>query len=309
MLAERLVPRNIIVDEFNIVDFNFSPVFNDAIEAKQKAEQDALKAQRDLERIKIEAEQKITEAQAEAESQRLQRETITDSLLQLRAIEKMGRRAAAGDKRGGSVHRPEVDRQQLERGSARLQPLRVAARPSASGPSRRFAAPDGPASMLAVGLPSAPIARSGSVHLTGMHRHVRAICRWQRDFVPPCRSNHRKSTRVLVMALDLASHREDQPHHWPAWASLRLGRLRLLAASESRRAAETVPSPQARVLPDDRLRRYGFRFPQGAQRVATHNLAHVLSAETACCEGLDQVGRLADVLQAQREFQPHAVEV
>ncbi len=88
MLSERLVSRNIIVDEFNIVDFNFSPVFNDAIEAKQKAEQDALKAQRDLERIKIEAEQKVTEAQAEAESQRLQRETITDTLLQLRAIEK-----------------------------------------------------------------------------------------------------------------------------------------------------------------------------------------------------------------------------
>ena len=88
MLSERLVSRNIIVDEFNIVDFNFSPVFNDAIEAKQKAEQDALKAQRDLERIKIEAEQKVTEAQAEAESQRLQRETITDTILQLRAIEK-----------------------------------------------------------------------------------------------------------------------------------------------------------------------------------------------------------------------------
>lgn len=88
MLAERLVPRNIVVDEFNIVDFNFSDVFNQAIEAKQTAEQQALKAQRDLERIKIEAEQKVTEAQAEAESQRLQRETITDTLLQLRAIEK-----------------------------------------------------------------------------------------------------------------------------------------------------------------------------------------------------------------------------
>lgn len=88
MLSDRLVNRHIIVDEFNIVDFNFSPVFNDAIEAKQKAEQDALKAQRDLERIKIEAEQKVTEAQAEAESQRLQRETITDTILQLRAIEK-----------------------------------------------------------------------------------------------------------------------------------------------------------------------------------------------------------------------------
>ena len=88
MLAERLVPRNIVVDEFNIVDFNFSEVFNQAIEAKQTAEQQALKAQRDLERIKIEAEQKVTEAQAEADAQRLQRETITETLLQLRAIEK-----------------------------------------------------------------------------------------------------------------------------------------------------------------------------------------------------------------------------
>ena len=88
MLTARLIPRHVIVDEFNIVDFNFSPVFNEAIEDKQRAEQEALKAQRDLERIKIEAEQKITAAQAEAESQRLQRETITDSLLQLRAIEK-----------------------------------------------------------------------------------------------------------------------------------------------------------------------------------------------------------------------------
>ena len=76
------------MDEFNIVDFNFSEVFNMAIEAKQTAEQQALKAQRDLERIKIEAEQKITEAQAEAESQRLQRETITETILRLRAIEK-----------------------------------------------------------------------------------------------------------------------------------------------------------------------------------------------------------------------------
>ncbi len=88
MLTERLVPHNIIVDEFNIVDFNFSDVFNQAIEAKQTAEQEALKAQRDLDRIKIEAEQTITAARAEAESQRLQRETITDTILQLRAIEK-----------------------------------------------------------------------------------------------------------------------------------------------------------------------------------------------------------------------------
>ena len=88
MLKERLVPHNIIVDEFNIVDFNFSSVFNEAIEAKQTAEQDALRAERELDRIKIEAEQTITAAQAEAESQRLQRETLTEELLQFRAIER-----------------------------------------------------------------------------------------------------------------------------------------------------------------------------------------------------------------------------
>ena len=87
-LSERLRVHNILVDEFNIIDFSFSKVFNDAIEAKQTAEQSALKAQRDLDRIKIEAEQKITSARAEAEGQRLQRETITPTLLQLRAIEK-----------------------------------------------------------------------------------------------------------------------------------------------------------------------------------------------------------------------------
>ena len=70
------------------VDFGFSNQFNLAIEAKQTAEQNALKAERDLERVKIEAEQLVTQATAEAESQRLQRETISSNILQLRAIEK-----------------------------------------------------------------------------------------------------------------------------------------------------------------------------------------------------------------------------
>lgn len=87
-LAQRLLVFNIIMDEFNIIDFSFSSGFNQAIEAKQTAEQQALKAKRDLDRIKIEAEQMITRAKAEAESQRLQRETISPIILQLRAIEK-----------------------------------------------------------------------------------------------------------------------------------------------------------------------------------------------------------------------------
>ena len=87
-LLNRLIAFNIIVDGFNIIDFSFSRGFNEAIEAKQMAEQSALKAKRDLDRIKIEAEQKITQARAEAEGQRLQRETISPTILQLRAIEK-----------------------------------------------------------------------------------------------------------------------------------------------------------------------------------------------------------------------------
>jgi prohibitin 2 len=87
-LISRLRAFNIIVDEFNIVDFSFSEEFNKAIEAKQTAEQNALKARRDLDRIKIEAEQTVTRAKAEADAQRLQSVTITPILLQLRAIEK-----------------------------------------------------------------------------------------------------------------------------------------------------------------------------------------------------------------------------
>ena len=86
-LAERLLPNNIAVDAFSIVDFSFSRVFTEAIESKQTAEQLALKAKRDLERIKIEAEQTITSAKAEAESLRLQRANISKDLIELRKIE------------------------------------------------------------------------------------------------------------------------------------------------------------------------------------------------------------------------------
>src|SRR5437899_1425743 len=87
-LHERLMASHISLDELNITDFQFSKGFNEAIESKQTAEQLALKAQRDLERVKIEGQQKIVQAKAEAESQRIQKETISPIILQLRAIEK-----------------------------------------------------------------------------------------------------------------------------------------------------------------------------------------------------------------------------
>ena len=88
ILTDRLREYNMIVDQFSITELNFSDLFIQSIEAKQVAEQSAQKAENDLTRIKVEAEQTIAAAKAEAESQRLQSQTITANILQLRAIEK-----------------------------------------------------------------------------------------------------------------------------------------------------------------------------------------------------------------------------
>jgi regulator of protease activity HflC (stomatin/prohibitin superfamily) len=86
-LRNRLAPFGINVVELSITDFEFSPEFNRAIEAKQTAEQLALKAKRDLDRIKVEAQQKIATAQAEAEALRLQRQAVSPELVRLREVE------------------------------------------------------------------------------------------------------------------------------------------------------------------------------------------------------------------------------
>jgi prohibitin 2 len=89
-LAVRLFERSIIVDEFNIIDFEFSPAFNTAIEAKVTAEQLKLKADRDLERIEIEAEQKIAESRGKAEAIRIEAQALRQNpqVVELRWIEK-----------------------------------------------------------------------------------------------------------------------------------------------------------------------------------------------------------------------------
>lgn len=86
-LIDRLGKHGILVDEFSIVNFDFSKSFNDAIEAKTTAEQLKLKAERDLQRIKVEAEQKVAQAQAEAQALKLQKQEITPELIKLREIE------------------------------------------------------------------------------------------------------------------------------------------------------------------------------------------------------------------------------
>jgi regulator of protease activity HflC (stomatin/prohibitin superfamily) len=61
-LRSRLREHDVLVDEFNIVNFEFSKIFNEAIEAKVTAEQQALAAKNKLEQIKFEADQKVAEA-------------------------------------------------------------------------------------------------------------------------------------------------------------------------------------------------------------------------------------------------------
>lgn len=86
-LQEKVAKYGLVIDNFNIINFNFSAEYSKAIEEKQVAEQQVLKAQQELEKTKIEAEQKIEEARAEAEALKLQKEEITKELLELRKIE------------------------------------------------------------------------------------------------------------------------------------------------------------------------------------------------------------------------------
>lgn len=86
-LKTRLAKYDLVVNDINIVNFKFSDAFNQSIEAKQVAQQQALKAENDLRRIEIEAKQKVAQAQAEAESLRLKKQEVTPELVQLKQIE------------------------------------------------------------------------------------------------------------------------------------------------------------------------------------------------------------------------------
>lgn len=87
-LQERLNDKYIIIDSFNVVDFQFSEAFDKAIEEKQIAEQNALKADYDLQRIQTEAEQAITKAKGEAEAMKLKNSEVSEEIIQLEFINK-----------------------------------------------------------------------------------------------------------------------------------------------------------------------------------------------------------------------------
>lgn len=88
LLQEKMSEKYILIDSFNIVNFDFSDAFNTAIEEKQIAEQNALKAKYDLERIKTEADQAVTKAKGEAEAMKLKNEQISSNIIYLEFINK-----------------------------------------------------------------------------------------------------------------------------------------------------------------------------------------------------------------------------
>lgn len=70
----RMSKNNLIVTEVSITDFGFNKNFNDAIEAKQIAEQKAQQAENTLKQVEIEAKQVVVRAEANKKARALNAE-------------------------------------------------------------------------------------------------------------------------------------------------------------------------------------------------------------------------------------------
>ncbi len=102
-LDEKLNSYGIYIEKFNIVNFDFTEEFNNAIEAKQVAEQNLLKTKTEQEQAKVvaktEAEKKViaanaeaeailAQAQAQADANKLLEESLSDKVIAYEQIQK-----------------------------------------------------------------------------------------------------------------------------------------------------------------------------------------------------------------------------
>lgn len=91
-LNERLVEKNVVVENANITNIQFSASFSEAIERKVTAVQNAEASKNQLEQKKYEAEQTIVTAKAEAEAVRIKTQAISQQggadYVKLQAISK-----------------------------------------------------------------------------------------------------------------------------------------------------------------------------------------------------------------------------
>ena len=113
-LAEKVQEYGILIDKFNIINFDFSAEFNDAIEQKQVAEQNKLRAETEKEQKIIEAqadaEQKVIAAKAEADAIRQKAEAEADAIRQKAEAE-----ADANEKINASLNENVLKYQQIEK--------------------------------------------------------------------------------------------------------------------------------------------------------------------------------------------------
>ena len=86
-LKEKIESRGFNVVDFNITDLDFSVAYNQAIEKKQVAEQEAKQAQYELEKAKINNERKIAEAEANAKVMQVQDSSTSERALELKELE------------------------------------------------------------------------------------------------------------------------------------------------------------------------------------------------------------------------------
>lgn len=87
LLEEKIVAKGFNVVDFNITDLDFSDAYNQAIEKKQVAEQQAKQAEYELEKSKIENEKKIAEAEANARVMEVQNASTTEQAIRLKELE------------------------------------------------------------------------------------------------------------------------------------------------------------------------------------------------------------------------------
>jgi regulator of protease activity HflC (stomatin/prohibitin superfamily) len=89
-LSVELAKYNVVVESFNIVNFDFSPEFNAAIEAKQVAQQQVETAKQKLAQAEVDAQTAITQAKGQADAQAAIKDSgsLTPEYLQYLALTK-----------------------------------------------------------------------------------------------------------------------------------------------------------------------------------------------------------------------------
>lgn len=87
ILEEKVTSKGFNIVDFNITDLDFSEAYNQAIENKQVAEQQAKQAEYELQKSKVENDRKIAEAQANARVMEVQNASTTEQAIKLKELE------------------------------------------------------------------------------------------------------------------------------------------------------------------------------------------------------------------------------